>query len=155
VAASRRDEQAVAAAERHGASIGEGQPGTALKQGHPLVFSLFVPEPIRTGGGTGVDALQAQARRLEQHLGVLLPLGRAGAPQQVALAPGGRGLAFTPAAADLEALAARQLHHLCMAGAIAQPLAQGGLRLAALDEGIQLAHLLQELLQLLFGHGGR
>ena len=78
-----------------------------------------------------------------------------GAAKQVALAPSGRSVAFAPAAANLEALAARQLHHLRMAGAIGQPLAQGGLRLAALDEGIQLAHLLQELLQLLFGHGGR
>jgi hypothetical protein len=42
-----------------------------------------------------------------------------------------------------------------VAGAVAEALAEGRIGLAQGHEGIELAHLLEELLQLGFGHQGK
>jgi hypothetical protein len=60
---------------------------------------------------------------------------------------------FPPAAADLEAVAPRQLHHGMVVAAVAQGGPHGRIGFAERHKGIQLTHFLQKLLQLRFSHG--
>jgi hypothetical protein len=99
-----------------------------------------------------MDALQPQARQLQQPGDALLSRRRAGAAQQIVRILLAAGL-FTPAAADLETPLPSQAHHLLMVAALAQGLAQLRPLLAQRHKGIQLGDLGQELLQIGFGHG--
>jgi len=85
---------------------------------------------------------------------VFLAGGRALPPQQVGLI--GRSsrfrLAVPPAPADVKAELGGQLHHIVVIAAVPQRLAQVGLRFAQGHEGIELLDLVEELLELRFGH---
>jgi hypothetical protein len=123
--------------------IVEAQSGTALENEHPLVFLLVVPAVRRAGGLAGMDLLQPQLRSVDQHPHPFFAGGRTGARQQIAplrqREPSGL---LTPAAADLEATGAGQLHHLLVMGAVPQGLTQLRPLFAEGDKGIELADFL-------------
>lgn len=131
--------------------IGELQPGTALKQQHPLQLLLVVPEALSAGRPAGMDPLEPQSVSLQQHLHQLRPGRRAGASQQIAIPPR-RGGGLTPTASDGQSELTGQIHHLVMAAAIAQALAQQRILLHQRHKRVELLHLRQELLQLRFSH---
>jgi hypothetical protein len=149
--------------------IGELQAGTAAQHQYPLPFALVVPEALGTAGQAGVNALQSPLLPGDQRFNPLFSGSWACSAQQVRLflgmgvgaGPGGlrfpsrplwRQACITPAPADVEAEACGQSHHFMVLAALAQGLAQVGLRLAEGHEGIQLTHLFEELLELGFGH---
>ena len=99
-----------------------------------------------------MDPLQTQARRLKQQAGLFGSSGWTGTSQQVVIT-GGRVLLLSPAATDLKTTALRQTHHLMVVVAVAQGLAQRRIRFAEGHEGLERSNLLEELLQLGFGHG--
>ena len=80
--------------------------------------------------------------------------GRPGPSRGQLWRSGGAG-GLSPASGDVKATTAGQVHHLLVAGAIAQPLAEGRIGLTQGDKGIELAHLLEKLLQLGFSHQGK
>jgi hypothetical protein len=63
------------------------------------------------------------------------------------------GLSFSPATTNLKAMLAGQSHHLMVMAAVLELLAYIRVGFAEGYEGIELSHLLKELLELGFGHG--
>jgi hypothetical protein len=154
VAAVGFDHQPVAGRKIAGLRFGfENQPGTSPQHHHPFVLGLVVPLARRRGVAAGVDPLQAEPWGVEQPLDPLLSRLGAGAVQQIGWARRRSGGGVSPAPADLEALAAGEIHNGLMTAAVAQRPAQGWVGFGESDEGIELPHLLQEPLQILLGHG--
>jgi hypothetical protein len=68
-------------------------------------------------------------------------------------AGGGWGRRFSPTPANLKTMVAGQMDHLVVMAARLELLAQTRVGFAEGYEGIELPHLLKELLELGFGHG--